>query len=263
MLIKLLKVFNMNNRINKPIMSLLCALGLSFSAHSSVVVEQYSGKNKVSAGEYLGFFGQTNNIKNGLFKTYNEDGSLKCLQTFNKNEAEGAKICYYAKFRKKSVENYFHGKLDGWSSFYRENKNLQRRLLFKDGNVRTDEEYYENGVLYTSESYNERGSLDGPYLEYYPNGALRISSFYSDGQVDGQILRYYNTGQLFTKENVVKGATEGEKISYHKNGIIASVEYYENGLLDGVKVTYKPEDGSEDCVTDYKKGKKIKQKCYT
>jgi len=100
---------------------------------------------------------QTEEIKNGIFETFHENGQLA------------------------SRENYKDGELDGpWEWFY-ENGQLMTRATFINGKKEgLLESFHSNGQLQMTENYKDN-ELDGLVEEFEENGELSIRENYKDG----------------------------------------------------------------------------------
>jgi antitoxin component YwqK of YwqJK toxin-antitoxin module len=108
------------------------------------------------------------------------------------------------------------------------------RCRTEDGNLQREEEL-RNGkfmgkrVFYSRDGrkehlVNEKGNLDGPAREYYPDGKLREEATYANGERVGVLKRYFPGGQL----ERLSFAASGSGANYERG---ASIEYLEDGKL--------------------------------
>ncbi len=84
------------------------------------------------------------------------------------------------------------------------------------------------------------GQLDGPYLEYYQNGQVKIDANYVKGALQGPYRMYYSNGKLKVASNYSAGNLSGAFKSYHKNGKIKEDgNYNQIGKKIGTFVYYR------------------------
>lgn len=56
--------------------------------------------------------------------------------------------------------------------------------------------YWDNGQLNISCTYNEHGRMHGYYHQYFKNGQMKESIFYTNGEYDGEYRKWTSTGEL-------------------------------------------------------------------
>ena len=123
--------------------------------------------------------------------------------------------------------------------------------------------FFKNGKLQSNYSYSNEGTLEGVFVQYFPNGKINISgtfenniqtglwkTFYLDGNVEmvGEMLDgkrykqwnyYYNSGKVKEISNYnVDGELDGELITYDEYGTLVSESNYKNNKIDGRYVEY-------------------------
>ena len=134
-------------------------------------------------------------IKNGIVKSWFENGNLRTLQKFNRH---GIKI-------ETSYEYYEDGQIKSLTNF--EIKNRKSRYPTKDNKNGWQKWFYPNGQLRTSLHFS-MDKIDHNYVrEYYPNGQLKaeglidIHYIFSSAIIikKGLWKHYYNNGDLFSK----------------------------------------------------------------
>lgn len=121
-------------------------------------------------------FGQS--AKNGLNKTYYQNGKLKSSETFRNGEKVG--VCKYY---------YDNGKLQ-----YEENYNTEGQA---EGVFNS---YYKNGQLESMYSYRN-GQRHGIYKEYYEDGKLRDEGRYEYGSLYSPVQSSQNSIQSNNRNN--------------------------------------------------------------
>ena len=125
------------------------------------VLKDYDGWSRSEANYKAG-------KKEGLVKTYYENGDLRAEANYKNGNLEGFVRYYYENGNLSSEENYKNGKLDGLSKTYYENGNLDSEANCKEGEpeglVKT---YYQNGALREEFIFKEGEAISGfIYNEY-------------------------------------------------------------------------------------------------
>lgn len=115
--------------------------------------------------------------------------------------------------------------------------------------------YSKNGVKLLSENYSA-SKLDGPQKTYYENGNLKSIIKYKNNRVAG-IIFYDIDGKVLHRSDFVDGT--GVWKLYWSNGKIFEEGKYVKYARDGVWKRYR-KDGSIDTITEYKNGRKIKER---
>ncbi len=107
----------------------------------------------------------------------------------------------------------------------------------------------------------KNGQKEGVYLEYYPNGTVRLRVHYQNGKREGSYEGYYDDGKIMIRCYYKDDKKEGLHCWYHKNGRILEQKNYEEGKItgeieyfraSGIKVDAKPQklniDKKKDCA---------------
>jgi antitoxin component YwqK of YwqJK toxin-antitoxin module len=131
--------------------------------------------------------------------------------------------------------------------FYTSNGQLDVVGHFDDQGVRQGKWRWYNTLGGVKEEGDyDKGSLNGTYLEFYPNGKKQLESHYKDGQLDGAYEKYTAEGALIERKNYVGGLLDGKYETFYPTGtdypeyIYAYVrdsihgpvvQYYENGKV--------------------------------
>jgi len=163
-------------------------------------------------------------LKNGLMKEYYDDGETLMRVTYFKSDtAQGQFKAYYpdgAILQEGSFEN---GILAGEVKSYFQNGNLKALGNFENGlpegialelDIKGDTIYqysYHQGLLegkskkYKEGKINEishytKGTLNGEYHSYHPNGEVYIKGNYKNGRPNGLWLFYNEEGILIKEE---------------------------------------------------------------
>lgn len=192
--------------------------------------------------------------KQGIWKYYYEDGTLKAIGKYINDRRDGEWKYYFEDGSLEQVGSYIYDEPDGiW------------RWYFSDGEMRKEQTFLE-------------GLADGSYIEYNDSNQVIIQGQYVDGLKTGDwvysIHNIIETGryvqgerqglwtetwvdidQIRREGNWRNGLEEGIHTWYFKNGQIQRRGPYSNGLKDGIWesftasglriITVKYEDGVE------------------
>lgn len=107
-------------------------------------------------------------------------------------------------------DNYLNGVLQ-MSGYYQDAK-----LEVKNGQFN----YFDSTGNKSLISHYSNGKLNGEFIRYYPDGAVRQNKIYSNGKSNGAYLEYYNSGKLRAEGNYTNGKIRGEWKRYYESGAI-------------------------------------------
>lgn len=100
--------------------------------------------------------------------------------------------------------------------------------------------YHKNSdVVMITETYNNKGVLDGEKKVYYKNGQLAEDSVYKDGKLEGQVSWYGENGQLFKSLTYEQDVLNGQGAYYEPGGAIASKGLYKDNKKWGKWLYFK------------------------
>lgn len=97
---------------------------------------------------------------------------------------------------------------------------------------------------------------DGPFLDKYSNGIVKMKGEIVKGKKDGIWTAYFPSGVKQSESKYTNGVLDGKSAIFYENGNLRMAGYYDDGKRDGVWRLYK-EDGSFDKQINYKDGKKL------
>ena len=66
----------------------------------------------------------------------------------------------------------------------------------------------------------KNGKKEGPWVNYWDNGQLRLKGDYKNGTSDGPWVSYYGNGQLGGKGDFKDGKKEGPWVYYNEDGTV-------------------------------------------
>lgn len=101
---------------------------------------------------------------------------------------------------------------------------------FKPSQV--NQEYYPNGQL-KMESYYKLGELHGPSRFYNETGVCLSQSWFYLNHKQGKVMRAYSSGKIYSIERFLLGALHGKQEFYYESGIEKTVMNYDRGMLHG------------------------------
>jgi len=200
--------------------------------------------------------------KEGPWKEYYEDGTLRSTGVYDKGVKVGEWKFYYSngKLEQKGKFNK-KGKPDGTWTWYFEDGTLQREQAFVAG--LEDGEYIENDEsgklivkgqyvegleegewIYDFGQYKETGSYrggvrNGTWKSYYSDGTLRFEGDFIDDNLNGHVTWYWPNGKVRESGNYLNGSRQGDWTSFEEDGTPALVISYSNDIekrYDGVVI---------------------------
>ncbi|MBP5589159.1 MAG: toxin-antitoxin system YwqK family antitoxin [Bacteroidales bacterium] len=190
-----------------------------------------------------------NGNRNGSWKDFYPDVSIKAEGQYSNNYQSGVWKYYTVSGKLEQTGSYYNGRPDGtWKWFY------------EDGSLLREEEYY-------------RGQRDGIYTEYSEDGKEIVKGEYSDGEKnkfwkfdsgdyieqgdyiiglkDGIWSSYYPNGKLRYKGNYIQGNADGSHLYYYETGKLKEERYYKMGIKQKIWRKYD-EEGNVILYITYK-----------
>lgn len=236
--------------------------------------------------------GYRNGTKDGVHRSYNEDGNVISSQRYELGillsegilDAEGREqgpwVYFYPTGEKKAEGAYKDGKkIDQWKYYHRNGKMEQTgryqndlpvglwNWYFDDGSLRREEEYFRGLVEGPSIEYNQQGEVvaQGEYLDGYKEGPWiyhmgdhKEIGNYIEGQRQGNWKYYYSdTEKLQFEGSYTYGIADGKHKFYWPNGKIRLEGKYIMGQENGDWVHYN-ELGEIELYITYEDGKEVK-----
>ncbi|MFH1752548.1 MAG: hypothetical protein ABH875_00035 [Candidatus Omnitrophota bacterium] len=106
-----------------------------------------------------------------------------------------------------------------------------------------EKQYYLNGNVKLSTTYNKRHEKHGIENLYYETGELWSKTIYKRDRKDSIEKIYYKSGQIMKEKPYIKGVLNGTEKAYWENGELMEEMSYDDGMKDGV-AKYYDIDGS-------------------
>ncbi|MFM7022105.1 MAG: toxin-antitoxin system YwqK family antitoxin [Flavobacteriales bacterium] len=151
-------------------------------------------------------------IKEGCITTWHPNGVKKSEEYYSNDMMDGTQREWTSNDKLISEINYNHGVLDGSFQLWYDNMQLKEFRMYKSGvMVEKHSIWTENGQLLLQEEFDEQGNPVGTYLEYFPNGQLRVKGKFKNGKKEGTFMFYEESGKKFKKEVYKKGTLKKRK----------------------------------------------------
>lgn len=113
--------------------------------------------------------------------------------------------------------------------------------------------YADSGKKQIVENYH-KGSFDGIYQVYYPNGILEQEGNYIINVMDSIWVRYYDSGQLKEEVTFSDNEENGPFKEFHENGNIKAEGFYKNGDNEHGSLKLYNEEGTHIKTMNCKNG---------
>lgn len=195
-----------------------------------------------------------NDLRNGIFKTYNKRGDLLTLEKYRDGElvtdSEASVILdirntYYANGDVKSTGGYVDGVKEGTHRIYDRQGNIEAGELYSQGDKIGEgiidrngdfqgkwKLYYETGELKAEGEFKDSKRVDD-WIYYHKNGEIEHKAKFGDGIPNGKWTWYYEDGKLRREEFFRRGKEDGTVTEYDRDGKIVVQGDYISGLRDG------------------------------
>lgn len=174
---------------------LVFALIVSACKDSSIVNVK-SDKNQIVESYKIG----KDSVKNGFYKKFYEDGSLKETSTYSNGLLDGERILFFPNGAVEIKENYKNGQITGPYYEYYPNGQINTSFIYSNGNINGELlKYFENGKIEEKVTFVD-GDENGPFTEYYENGTIHWQGQYLNGDNEFGLLKEFDeNGQLIKK----------------------------------------------------------------
>lgn len=170
-------------------------------------------------------------IEYGLFRKWNAAGELIERAQIYDNKKYGRSEFWYPGSEYPYMVRYFNfGPNTGWATFY----DKEGRLGYQ--------------------SWVEEGAFTGPYVEYFPSGAVHWEGARQNGQNYGVFKQYNAEGWVEFNIEYKNNVRDGVFRKYYKSGALAWEGRYVSGLREGTFTEYR-EDGKVAGITNYQADK--------
>lgn len=179
-----------------------------------------------------------NDLKNGIFKTYDKRGDLLTLEKYRDGQlvtdSEESVILdirntYYADGTVKSTGGYVDGVKEG-----------THRLYDREGNI-TSGELYKKGEKIGEGIIDRNGDYQGFWKLYFETGELKAEGEFEDSKRTGDWIYYHRNGEIEHKAKFADGLPNGKWTWYYEDGKLRREEFFRRGKEDGTVMEYDRE----------------------
>lgn len=153
-----------------------------------------------------------------------------------------------------------HGKEIGVFKFYKlvdKKSVLSATKEFNENDHKANVKFFSSTGKLISEGQMDGKAFIGKWIYYHNkiNAVMSTETYNDKGQLDGEKLVYYENGQIAEKSNYVNGKQEGLSTWYSEDGVVLKEFLYENNELHGMSKYY---DNKGQLIAEgaYKKGQK-------
>jgi len=194
------------------------------------VKQYYSNKGQLMAQGKI-----KNNIEEGLWLDYFEDGTIKSKNNYNKGLKNGKVFEYYEDGNIRTIGKYWQGKKIDTLTLYFNNGLINQQEIYivdtiKNICIGTAKRFYENGnieKLIPIINWKREGICE----IYFQNGNLKYITEYRNDKINGIVKSYYENGILGASGNAKDSIKDGEFKYYDEKGNLIGTEYYKLGNL--------------------------------
>lgn len=166
----------------------------------------------------------------GIILIFDADGSLEREQYIRNGALEGI-MHTYSHGLLKTEEFYTKGVLNGWRSVFSKDGNLQEEGLWRNGKRDSLNRWcYEGGSPYIEYVY-KNGIIDGPSKQYYESGRLKAEGNYVANAEEGPWKEYSQSGKVAAEGNYKAGKKSGAWKIYADDGSLLKTQSWDNGTM--------------------------------
>lgn len=118
--------------------------------------------------------------------------------------------------------------------------------------------YHPEGAIKTLTTYVDN-LKSGPHLEFTQRGQIELKAYFDNGAFDGPYGKY-KSGRPVSESNYKKGKLDGTHKEFftsgRESGKLQKLVEFKNGVQDG-KLEYYDEEGNVTLTYQYKNGEKL------
>ncbi len=230
---------------------------------------------KYANGQPKNVFQMKHGVKDGSYKNYFFDGSLRSEGSYLNGQETGSWKWYHENGKLSTEGQYVLGERHGtWKSYY-DNGKLKDERTYNYGTMTGNrKEFNDKGVMIRERNYDVDGSLHGKYTFYSEDGKVQLVRVYEFGTLIGwtcegpdgklkeltpiknntaEIEATFRNGKVSRKYTMLNGDFQGTYEEYYSTGQIHDVQSYENGFTQGEYKAYYI-DGTLKQRTQYNYG---------
>jgi antitoxin component YwqK of YwqJK toxin-antitoxin module len=191
----------------------------------------------------------TNNVRTGLWKFYHPNGRLEQIGKYDaKGRGTGNWKWYYDNGALRRDENLFEGIHEGDYVEYDRDSTILLEGNYVDG---IKEGFWREGEKgYREEGNYLEGVREGVWKYYYPGDILYFEGAFIDGTPDGLHKWYYKNGKLMKQGRYMMGLREGDWKYYNEEGKVYLIIKYEDGIEKEYNATRIEPELTPDDMTE-------------
>lgn len=116
--------------------------------------------------------------------------------------------------------------------------------------------YSAEGLRLATGEFNEEGQREKLWTWYHPNGNIKETAVYVNGEVSGENMHYFEDGAPYIKTSLKSGDLNGEYKVYNEYGALIQKKYFVDDQLDGEFNSYfRIGENFPEIKAKYSKGK--------
>jgi antitoxin component YwqK of YwqJK toxin-antitoxin module len=179
----------------------------------------------------------TDNLLNGAYKEYNENGNVSLLLQYQRGalieKVDTGDIDIEIRNRYDNMGNVI------FSGSFRNNIPVGiHRNYNSSGNVTGSILYDDNGIEVGEGIIQNDGKKEGDWTYFYKNGSVKSKGIYVNNQESGKWKYYFENGKVEQTGEFKNGKAEGLWEWYYPDGKIKREEEYYNGNEEGQVIEY-------------------------
>jgi len=158
---------------------------------------------------------------------YYENGVIRARMMFDSSGIRSYARMFFQSGNEAARGWYVHQQKDSvWTYFSPVDGSIRIREPYEDGKLHgTLRKYYNNGQV-SEEVEWIGGQKQGPWKQYYPSGAPRLSAFYADDVLNGSYKVYFSNGTLEISGEMLNGRSHGTWSYFDEKGeTLISLEF--------------------------------------
>jgi antitoxin component YwqK of YwqJK toxin-antitoxin module len=198
------------NRIATSIITLLLLIGCETNSHKIY----YPNSSKLMA-EY----GMKEGKREGIQKTYFEDGNLHEEYEMQGDSATGYYKSYYSSGKLEFECSKVNGKINGRSKSYFENGKMRAEVNSILGERNGGFKIYDKKGYLINEGFFKDDKQDSLITNYYPDGKVKIKQMWKNDIQEGPFQSFFTNGKLYVNS------------VFHNDICVYSQQFNENGSL--------------------------------
>ncbi|KPK87008.1 MAG: hypothetical protein AMS27_03730 [Bacteroides sp. SM23_62_1] len=179
---------------------------------------------------YKGFF--KDDIPYGILKRYFETGELKAIMNHCPDGISVYAELFYMNGAPAAEGKYYQNQKDSIWKYYSYYSNT---LTYTETYLKGQKEglssiYYQNGQVAELIDW-KANKKHGPWLQFYEDSTLRLSSQYKNDELDGTYKIFNSSGKLMVMGQYVKNEPDGTWFYYDDEGQLKFELLYDKGKI--------------------------------